>query len=122
MCGSRESFQKSREERGRSLGPDLEVDVDGEVNLEGGDFLDNRDGAEDIDDSLVDAHLISVPGVGTLTARRLSGGDSQDLGRDSSGAANFITLVRLEGTGDDLRAGSLERLHMSALESESTKQ
>lgn len=33
-----------------------------------------------INEALVDPHLVSVPGFGTLSARGLSGGDSQDLG------------------------------------------
>ena len=33
-----------------------------------------------VQDSLVNAHLEAIVGVGTLTARRLSGHDSQDLG------------------------------------------
>ena len=67
----------------------------------------------------MDSHLKSIPGVGTLTARRLSSGDSEDLGGDSHGAASLITLILLLGSGDDLGAGGLERSDVSALEGES---
>jgi len=51
-----------------SLLEDDEVHVHGGVDLEGGDVLHDRGGAVDVEDSLVDLHLISVPGVGALTA------------------------------------------------------
>ncbi len=34
-----------------------------------------------IDDTLVDSHLEAVPGLGTLSARSLLGGDPKSLGR-----------------------------------------
>ena len=117
--GEREDGWVSHDERACSHEENGEVDVDSGAHLERGDVLDNGDRAEDIDDSLVDAHLISVPGVGTLTARRLSSGDSEDLGGDSHGAASLITGILFLGSGDDLGAGSLERSDFSALEGES---
>lgn len=40
------------------------------------DLFDDFRGTVQIDDSLVNAHLIAIPGLGALTARRLSGGDA----------------------------------------------
>jgi len=57
-----------------SLFPDNEVDIDGGVDLEGGDVLDHGGWAVDINNSLVDSHLESVPGVGSLSAWGLSHG------------------------------------------------
>ena len=51
-----------------SLSEDDEVDIDGGVDLESGNVLDNGGWAVDINNSLVDFHHISVPGVGSLTA------------------------------------------------------
>ena len=67
----------------------------------------------------MDSHFESIPGVGTLTARRLSGSDSENLGGDSHGTAGLVTLILLLGSGDDLSAGLLERSDVSTLEGES---
>ena len=72
VCG--ESAPDSQQ--ASSLLENDEVDVNGGVDLEHGDVLDGGGWAVDIDDSLVDSHLVSVPGVGSLTARRFSGGGS----------------------------------------------
>lgn len=64
-------------------------------------FNDFR-GSEDIDDTLVDAHLEAIPGVGTLTARRLAGGDAENLGGHARGALNLDVLVL--GTTDEISA------------------
>lgn len=60
---------------------------DGDLDLYTGLDVDRRDLLDDlgrrvqIDDALVDAHLETIPGLGTLTARRLAGGDAQHLVR-----------------------------------------
>lgn len=41
----------------------------------------------------MDAHLEHVPGLGTLTVRRLTGGDLEDLGRQTNGACRVSTVV-----------------------------
>ena len=73
----------------------------------------------DVNDSLVDAHLEAVPGLGTLTARRLTGGDSQNLGGNADGALSLVTLIL--SSCDDLSAGALKRLGLSASEGHSIK-
>ena len=50
-----------------SLSKDDEVDVNGGINLEGSDVLNDGGWAVDVDDSLVNSHLVSIPGVGTFT-------------------------------------------------------
>ena len=47
----------------------------------------------EIDDALVDAHLESIPGLGTLSARSLPGGDAKDLGRHADGALDLQLLL-----------------------------
>ena len=73
-----------------------EVYVNGGVNLEHGDVLDSGGWAVDIDNSLVDSHLVSVPGVGSFTARRFSGGNSQDFGWNSGIERIFFPLRSIE--------------------------
>ena len=46
-----------------SLLPDNKVDIYAGVDSEISNFLDNAGWAVDIDDSLVDSHLESVPGL-----------------------------------------------------------
>jgi hypothetical protein len=55
----------------------------------------------------VDAHLVLVPGLGTLTARGLTGGDVEGLGRETDRALDLEGLGT--GTLDQLRAHLLER-------------
>lgn len=55
----------------------------------------------------MDAHLILVPGLGALTARRLAGDDVQGLGRETDGALDLQGLGA--GTVDQLLAHLLER-------------
>jgi hypothetical protein len=102
-----------------SLFPDNEVDIDGGVDLESGDVLDHGGWAVDINNSLVDSHLISIPSVGSLTAWGLSGGDSQDFSWDSDWSFSFISLVLC--SHDDLIASPLEWLNFSSLEGHSKK-
>ena len=47
----------------------------------------------EIDEALVDAHLVGVPGLGTLTARGLAGGDLAVLGGQADGALDAKLLV-----------------------------
>jgi hypothetical protein len=60
--------------------------------------------------TLVDAHLKGVPGLGTLTARGLAGGDLEALGGQTDGAldAKFLVLRAV----DDYMVGSQCMSHM----------
>jgi hypothetical protein len=59
----------------------------------------------------VDAHLKGVPGLGTLTARGLAGGDLEALGGQTDGALDAELLVL--GTVDELLAHLLEGLNVA---------
>ena len=73
----------------------------------------------DVDDSLVDAHLEAVPGLGTLTAGGLAGSDSEDLGGNADGSLGLVALVL--SSCDNLRAGALEGLDLSASQGHSIR-
>jgi hypothetical protein len=57
------------------------------------DLLDDVGRRVEVDETLVDAHLVAVPGLGTLTAGGLAGGDAERLGRDAHGALDLELLV-----------------------------
>ena len=95
---------------------DNKIDIDGGVNLEGGNVLDDRGWANDINNSLVDSHLISVPSVCSLTAWRFSRCHSQDLRGHSNWSPGFITLVLVLGSCDHLVARRFQMLNLSSLE------
>merc|ERR1712224_747808 len=50
-------------------------------------------GRVEIDETLVDAHLETIPRVGTLTARRLPRGDAQLLGWHAHGSLELSFLL-----------------------------
>ena len=87
------------------------------VELEGSDVLDALGRAVKVDDSLVDLHLKVVPGVGSLSARRLSGGDMELLSGDSDGSSSLEIIVL--GVGNDGRAGLLNRTDLLSSDGES---
>lgn len=59
-----------------------------------------------LDETLVDAHLELVPGLGTLTVGGLTGGDVQGLGGQTDGALDLQGLGA--STVDQLLADLLE--------------
>jgi len=71
----------------------------------------------DIDDSLVDTHFKSVPSLGTLTARTLTGGDLEDLSWDADWPFSFVALVL--GSSNNFSASSFEWLSLLASKSHS---
>lgn len=46
-----------------------------------------------VDQTLVDSHLELVEGFGTVTTGRLTGGDAEDLGRETNGTLDLELLV-----------------------------
>ena len=62
----------------------------------------------EIDHALVDPHLESIPGLGTLSARSLTGGDPQGLGGHTDGAFGLEILVL--GSLDEVVADLLQGL------------
>ena len=65
----------------------------------------------EVDDSLVDPHLELVPGLTTLSARSLTGGDSQGLGGHPDGSLHLQLLVL--GPLDQVTADLLQRLDIT---------
>ena len=63
-----------------------------------------------IDDALVDAHLEAIPGLGSLSARSLPGGDAQGLGGHAHGTLGLEVLVL--GALDQVVADLLQALHV----------
>merc|ERR1711964_255403 len=78
------------------------------------DLLDGLRWRVKVDDTLVDAHLEPVVGVGTLTTRRLAGHDPQSLGRHADRALAHETLV-LDSL-DEVSADLLESLDVAGCE------
>jgi hypothetical protein len=70
-----------------------DLDLNSGLDGDRGDLLDNLLGGVEIDDPLVDPHLEPVPGVGTLTARRLPAGDKEVLGGETDGALHLEVLL-----------------------------
>ena len=91
---------------------DVYVNIDAWLQLERSDFLDQFRWAVEVDNSLVDSHFESVPGVGSLTARTLSDGHSQHSCWHSDWPLD-LELVVLGGV-DDLTAGSLDWLYVGS--------
>ena len=65
----------------------------------------------EVDDSLVDPHLELVPGLTTLSARSLTGGDPEGLGGHPHGSLHLQLLVL--GPLDQVTADLLQRLHIA---------
>ena len=62
----------------------------------------------EVNHSLVDPHLELVPGLGSLSARSLPGGDPEHLGRHPHRALHLQLLVL--GAADEVAADLLQRL------------
>jgi len=60
---------------------DRDLDLDSGLDVDGGDLLDGVGGGVQVNHTLVDPQLEPVPGLGTLSARSLTGGDAESLGR-----------------------------------------
>ena len=81
------------------------------------DLLNNLGWGIQVDQALVNAHLVQVPGLGTLTVRRLTGGNLQVLG----GKANRALDTEVLGLGalNELGADLLERVDLAGGEGDS---
>lgn len=66
------------------------------------DLANNIRGAVQVDNALVDSHLIALPGVRTLTARSSASSVDKNTGGEADGAANLKAL--LVGTADEVGA------------------
>ena len=70
--------------------------------MDTGDLLNNLTGRMQVNQPLMNPHLISIPSLRTLTVGGLPGGDFKDLGGQSDGALDFEILVL--GSCDQIRA------------------
>jgi hypothetical protein len=93
----------------RDLNLDTSLDVDN-------DLLDDFGWGVKVDEALVDLHLEAVPGLGTLTTRRLAGRDLEGLGGQADGALDAEVLGL--GAVDELLAHLLDRLDVARRESD----
>eukprot|EP00959_Pyramimonas_sp_CCMP1952_P439893 9209373-Pyramimonas_sp.AAC.1 len=88
---------------------------DGDLNLhtgldvDGGDLLHHVGRGVQIDQALVNAHLEAIPGVGTLTARRLAGGNGELLRGHAHGSLHLRYILFGELS---TRMGSPQTLNM----------
>ena len=79
---------------------DSELHIYTRIDRHGGDVLNNTERRVQVNDALVDLHFETVPSLGTLTIRSLSGGDLEGLGRHTDGTLNVEVL--LLSTGDQI--------------------
>lgn len=70
---------------------DCDFDLNTRLNIDD-DLLDDLGRRIEINQSLVDPHLVHVPGLRTLTARRFACGNLQALGRQTHGALDAELL------------------------------
>lgn len=70
------------------------------LNADGSDLLDDLRRAVQVNQTLVDTHLETIPGLGTFTAWSLASGDTQDLGGHTHWPLHFQALVL--GTTDQI--------------------
>jgi hypothetical protein len=95
---------------------------DGDLNFytgfdgDGSDLLHDLGRGVEIDDALVDAHLVFVESDGTLTTRGLVALNHEALGREADGALHLEAL--LDGTALEIGADLLEVSHVAARESD----
>merc|ERR1711970_255587 len=94
-----------------------ELDVYARLELNLRDVENLALAADELDDALVDSHLVSVPGLATFTARRLARSNSHASRRHRSraldldaGALFAASSVDSLGAADNLAAGLVDRL------------
>ena len=78
-----------------------DLNLDARLDGDGGDLLHGGGWADEIDEALVNAELVAIPSLGTLTARSHAGGDAKSLGGQTDGALDGKILVL--GTLEKLR-------------------
>lgn len=93
-----------------------DFDLNSGFNGDGGDLLNNLGGRVQIDQTLVDSHLETVEGLGTVTTRRLTGGDTENLGGETNGTLDLELLVL--GTLDKIAGDLLEVLDVTRSQSD----
>jgi len=99
----------------------LDLSSNGNLNLDTSlnvddDLLDNLGRSVEINQTLVDSHLESIPGLGSFTTRSLTGGNLQGLGGQTDGTLDAEILGL--GALDELLADLLEGSDLSAGQSD----
>ena len=86
--------------------------LDSRLNTDGSDLLDNFRRAVQVNESLVDPHLESIPSLRTFTTRSFPRSYSQSLGRHPNWSFHFeILFLR---ASDQVSTHLLQRLHVAA--------
>jgi len=93
---------------------DSNLDLNAGLERDRSNLLDDLTRRVQVDEPLVNLELVAVPGLGTLTARRLTGGDLEDLGGKANGALDTQLLVLC--AVDQITAELLEVAHVTASE------
>jgi hypothetical protein len=70
-----------------------DFNINSGFNADSSDFLHGLKSGGQVNDALVDAHFETIPGLGTFTARSLTGGDTEDLGGNTSRTAGLDFLL-----------------------------
>ena len=86
-------------------------------------MLDGVLGSVEVDEALVDLHLEAVPGVGTVTARGLTGDVVEGAGGEADGSLDgdgvlFVALGDFLGAGDEVRHDLLDGSSVAGPESD----
>ena len=86
--------------------------LDSRLNTDGSDLLDNFRRTVQVNESLVDPHLESIPSLRTFTTRSFPRSYSQSLGRHPNWSFHFeILFLR---ASDQVSTHLLQRLHVAA--------
>jgi hypothetical protein len=85
-------------------------------NGDGSDLLDNLRGRVQIDQTLVDSHFETIKSFRTVTARRLTGGDTENLGGETNGTLNLELLIL--STLDEIRRDLFQVLDITRSQSD----
>eukprot|EP00472_Partenskyella_glossopodia_P006128 CAMPEP_0197517460 /NCGR_PEP_ID=MMETSP1318-20131121/2476_1 /TAXON_ID=552666 /ORGANISM="Partenskyella glossopodia, Strain RCC365" /LENGTH=139 /DNA_ID=CAMNT_0043067037 /DNA_START=330 /DNA_END=746 /DNA_ORIENTATION=+ len=88
-----------------------DLDFYSRLDIDGCDLPNDIRRTVQIDHTLVDAHLEPIPGVSSLSTRRLPRGDSKVFGRKADRAVKFEAA--LLGSGDKDGANFFKRLNLS---------
>jgi hypothetical protein len=72
---------------------DGDLDVDARLEVDGGQLGDGLLRGVEVDEALVDVHLVAVPRVGTVAARALAGDVVQGARGEADGAADLDAAV-----------------------------
>ena len=102
---------------------DGDFDINTGLEVDGGELLDGVLGSVEVDEALVDVHLEAVPGVGTVTARSLTGDVVEGAGGEADGATDgdgvlLVALGDFLGAGDEVSHDLLDGGGVSGPESD----